>query len=122
MHVYPRTFTPRIGPYEFKFPKWKLVLGDVIVHQFPMYRMICQNHNSNLCGIYLLLPALTNISITKLIPIDADKIYDIKYNHVIISCLGVFSAYGLFSHKKDIIKHIQASVRSYGSNRSLLVS
>ena len=122
MHVYPRTFTPRLGSYEFKFPKWKLIIGDLLIHQFPLYRMIRQNYTSNVCGIYLLLPALTNISITKLRPINADQIYGIKYKHVIISCLGVFSDYGMFSHKKHIVKYIQASMSSYGTHRSLLLS
>ena len=84
--------------------------------------MIRQNYTSNVCGIYLLLPALANISITKLRPINADQIYDIKYKHVLISCLGVFSAYGMFSHKKDIVKYIQASMSSYGTHRSLILS
>ena len=122
IHVYPRTFTPRFACYEFKLSRWKLVLGDLLFHQFPMYRMIKQNFKSNICGIYLLLPALTNISITKLRSINANEIYDLKYNHVIMSCLAVFSSYGLFAHKKDIAKYIQTSVSSKGIHTSRLLS
>ena len=110
MHVYPRTFTPRIGPYEFKFPKWKLIIGDLLIHQFPLYRMIRQNYTSIVCGIYLLLPALTNISITTSKLVDAWLTW--------LKSIGGRSEKTIISYRNDLQKFLSFMSNHFQDNVS----
>jgi len=102
IYIYPRKFTLRMLKYKFKVPYVPLIIGDLIIHQLPMYRMIKQDHTSSLCGRHILLPTIVNILISNLRKINKDEIYDFNFNIVMIMSYGSFTAFSLFAHKKQL--------------------
>tara|TARA_B100001769_G_C22112458_1_gene602291 strand:- start:3043 stop:3516 length:474 start_codon:yes stop_codon:yes gene_type:complete len=116
IYIYPRAFTLRIIKYKYKIPYIPLIIGDLIIHQLPMYRMIKQNHTSNVCGRYLLLPTLLNILISKVRKINKNEIYDINFNRVMQLSYGSFMIFSLISHKKTINNILQKKLKLINYN------
>lgn len=113
IHVYPRSFTLRIMNNNYKISKWKLIMGDILIHHYPMYRMLNQNYVSYVCGRYLLIPVAINISITKLRKINKDEIYDINYNKLLLGPISVFSYCTLYAHRKFLLCLTRDKINKY---------
>ena len=102
IYIYPRKFTFRIMKNKYKVPYIPLILGDLIIHQLPMYRMIKQDHTSHICGRHILIPTIGNIIISNLRKINKDEIYDVNFNIVMLMSYGSFTAFSIFAHKKQL--------------------
>jgi len=107
IYLYPRKFTLRILNHKYKLPYAQLLLGDLIIHQLPMYRMLRQNYTSTICGRYLLPATIINILISNLRKINKDEIYDVKFRTVTILSYGSFTVASLIAHKKTLQKTLQ---------------
>lgn len=107
IYIYPRKFTLRIMKYKYKVPYISLILGDLLIHQLPMYRMLRQNYTSTICGRYLLPATIINILISNLRKINKDDIYDVNFKIVTMLSYGSFTVASLIAHKKTLQKTIQ---------------
>jgi hypothetical protein len=100
-HIYPRKCKLRIFSYSWKISRPVHILGDVIFHHLPLYRILTATYipSPSICGFYTIAPSLFYIYYNKLRGIDCDKTYGINFDIATLGCVSSIFIQGLIYHK-----------------------
>jgi len=100
-YVYPKKIVVRDKNIVIKDKNLKIV--DFLFHQIPLIRLYFSSQISNLCGLYYSIPVSLWIAYLQLLHIDKNKIYKIKFNHLIIFSVTISSFIGLLHHNHSLL-------------------
>ena len=100
--IHPRKLTIKYKGKKYKIPYKFMVIGDLILHQLPLVRMIINSPKQKICGLYTTIPVLGWFYYNYHNKIDQDKIYGIKMSYLTLSSIIITSLFGLLSHNKNL--------------------
>ena len=100
--IYPRKLTIEYKGKIYKIPYYYMILGDLLIHQLPLIRMIKKNPREKICGLYSILAVLCWFFYNYHNKIDQDKIYGVKMSYLTLSSITITSMYGLISHRSNL--------------------
>jgi len=100
-HIYPRKCKLRIFSYSWKISRPIHILGDVILHHLPLYRVLTYTYvpTTSICGFYATAPSLIYIYYNKLRGIDCNKTYGVDFDIATLGCISCIFAQGIVYHK-----------------------
>ena len=114
VYVYPKKISIKFGKYKFKPSYFSLVIGDLLIHQYPLIYIINLKllHNKNLiddnsCGRFVLAPFTCWAAINTILKTNFDKIYGIKIKYLIASCGSILLLQSLTYHTNPWILNLK---------------
>tara|TARA_B100001173_G_C15819049_1_gene475372 strand:- start:208 stop:642 length:435 start_codon:yes stop_codon:yes gene_type:complete len=99
VYIYPRRLRITYLSYNILPPYYVMVIGDLIIHQYPLYYSLTNNVIDNkICGGLVTLPLGGWVLTNYLLKSDFDKLYGINFKNLTLSCLGIIGAMGIYKH------------------------
>lgn len=98
-YIYTTMYTPYPMKLRLKVPYIYRIIGDLLLHQYPLYYMLTQPHEiTNSCGGKLFIYGSLWLLINKVRDIDLDSIYSYKIQRIMIPCFMLWSSFGIKHH------------------------
>ena len=105
-YIYPRKLVFNLLGFKIKTPYYQMVIGDILLHQYPLYCLINSDRITNdFCGMYIVYPFSFWYWMIHRLKFKKDRIYGIKMNNLILSCLSIASICGIKYHYIQKIKN-----------------
>ncbi len=102
VHIYPRKVVIKLNKdYIFKPSYPVMVLGDLLIHQYPMYYLLNNSNficNNDKCGALVILPIGTWILLNYKLNTKFDRLYGISFYKIALSFGTIVGALGLYKH------------------------
>lgn len=99
VYIYPKRIKIKILNYKFEPSYPTMILGDFLIHQYPLYYIITNKVNDDKnCGGLIVLPLGGWVLTNYLLKSNFDRLYGIKFKYITLSCLGIVSTLGIYNH------------------------
>ena len=99
VYVYPRRIKLKLLKYKIEPSYPIMILGDLLIHQYPLYYLIKNSiENNSICGGLVVLPLGGWVATNYLLKSNFDRLYGINFKKLTLSCLGIVGALGIYHH------------------------
>lgn len=99
VYVYPRKIKIKLLNYKIEPSYPIMVLGDILIHQYPLYYIMKNyiNDTSN-CGSLVVIPLGGWVATNYLLKSNFNRLYGINFKKITLSCFGIIGALGIYHH------------------------